>query len=63
MRLTVDLSQGYTIHEVDERCLLLYLGLLVPPLQVPEESGSVSARVAGGVSEAAVTCLSLNTQL
>lgn len=34
--LTIDLSQGYTVDEVDERLLLLHLSLPVPPLQVPE---------------------------
>lgn len=41
VRLTIDLSQGYTIDEVNERCLLLHLGLPVPPLQVPEEQEAV----------------------
>ena len=39
MRLTVDLSQGHRVDEVDERFLLFHLGLPVPPLQVPEEQG------------------------
>lgn len=41
MRLTIDLSQGHRVDEVDERCLLLHLGLPVPPLQVPKEQGAV----------------------
>lgn len=39
--LTIDLSQGYTVDEVDERFLLLHLSLPVPPLQVPEEQEAV----------------------
>lgn len=41
MRLTVDLSQGYEVDEINERFLLLHLGLPVPPWQVPEEQEAV----------------------
>lgn len=47
MRLTVDLSQGHRVDEVDERFLLFHLGLPVPPLQVPEEQGVLWVRARG----------------
>jgi len=47
VRLTVDLSQGHRVDEVDERFLLFHLGLTVPPLQVPEEQGVLWVRARG----------------
>lgn len=43
---TIDLSQGNTIEHIDERGLLFHLGLLVPPLQVPQAHTEMLYQVA-----------------
>lgn len=63
MKLTIDLSQGHRVDEIDERFLLLHLGLPVPPLQVPEEQEAVWEEAVGGAFWAAVTYHSGQSQL